>query len=118
MQVHRTRAALNSVRCLAKNVHRIAQYNTSARQRIGDRSLARRVQLDSVMLNPEACEKEVILNFEAKSLRDTREILQKVTLNLNLRLGISLSPLAAVAHCPALPCAARAKRFPSQVAGA
>ena len=39
------------------------------------------------MLNPEACEKEVILNFEAKSLRDTREILQKVTLNLNLRLG-------------------------------
>lgn len=44
------------------------------------------------MLNPEACEKEVILNFEAKSLRDTREILQKVTLNLNLRLGISLSP--------------------------
>jgi hypothetical protein len=30
------------------------------------------------MLNPEACEKEVILNFEAKSLRDTREILQKV----------------------------------------
>jgi hypothetical protein len=54
---------------------------------IGDRSLARRVQLDSVMLNPEACEKEVILNFEAKSLRDTREILQKVSLNLNLRLG-------------------------------
>ena len=39
------------------------------------------------MLNPEACEKEVILNFEAKSLRDTREILQKVSLNLNLRLG-------------------------------
>ena len=55
------------------------------------------------MLNPEACEKEVILNFEAKSLRDTREILQKVIhLNLNLRLGLALSLKPSALHCPAL----------------
>jgi WD repeat-containing protein 35 len=36
------------------------------------------VQLDAVMLNPEACDKEVIIQFETKSLRDTRDILSKV----------------------------------------
>ena len=66
------------------------------------------------MLNPEACEKEVILNFEAKSLRDTREILQKVIhLNLNLRPRVSLKPLAAVGG-GTLHCACKAVPIPGR----